>query len=85
MNDNSQVWFDVKASENVNTLHMVFGTSASIDQFINTYGYDYLMFTQSNQFTRDQWYTLTDDEHVWGIDKEADFSRAEKSNVHICT
>ena len=96
VNDNSQVWFDVKASENVNTLHMVFGTSASIDQFINTYGYDYLMFTQSNQFTRDQWYTLTDDEHVWSIDKEADFSfygvgidkngdwvKAEIKNQHI--
>lgn len=96
VNDNSQVWFDVKASENVNTLHMVFGTSATIDQFINTYGYDYLMFTQSNQFTRDQWYTLTDDEHVWSIDKEADFSfyvvgidkngdwvKAEIKNQHI--
>ena len=37
VNDNSQVWFDVKASENVNTLHMVFGTSATIDQFISNY------------------------------------------------
>lgn len=96
VNDNSQVWFDVKASENVSTLHMVFGTDASIDQFINTYSYDYLMFTQSNQFTREQWYTLTDDEHVWSIDKEADFSfyvlgidkngdwvKAEIKNQHI--
>ena len=55
-------------------MYFVFGTSASIDEFINTYSYDYLMFTQSNQFTREQWNTLTDDEHVWNVGKEADYN-----------
>ena len=54
------------------------------------------MFTQSNQFTREQWNTLTDDEHVWNVGKEADYNfhalgidgngdwvKAEIKNLHL--
>lgn len=96
VNDNGNAWFDVQSGEGIGSLYFVFGTSASIDEFINTYSYDYLMFTQSNQFTREQWNTLTDDEHVWNVGKEADYNfyalgidgngdwvKAEIKNLHL--
>ena len=74
LNEKGQAWFDVQSGANVNTLHFVFGTSSSIDEFVSRFGYDYLMFSQSNEFTREQWNTLTDDEHVWNIENETDYS-----------
>ncbi len=74
VNNDGHAWFDVQSGEGINTMYFVFGTSASIDEFINLYGYDYLMFTQANEFTRDQWSSLPDEMHVWNVEKENDYS-----------
>ncbi len=72
---NGKAFFDVQSAEDIKTLHMVLGTAKSIDEFISLYGYDYLMFTQGSDFTRDQWVELgNDNEQVWNINKEGDYS-----------
>ncbi len=72
---NGNAFFDVQSGEDIKTLHMVLGTAKSIDEFITLYGYDYMMFTQGTDFTRDQWIELgNDNEQVWSISKEGDYS-----------
>lgn len=72
---NGKAFFDVQSTQGVKTLHMVLGTAKSIDEFINVYGYDYMMFTQGSDFTRAQWIELgNDNEQVWNIDNEGDYS-----------
>lgn len=95
-NSDGNAWFDVQPSEGINNMHIVLATAKSIDEFLNVYGYDYLMFTQDQAFTREQWTTLTDDEHTWNIEREGDYSflvlgidnngdwvKASLENIHI--
>ena len=75
IDDNGQVTFDVQSGSGIKTLYMVLGKAKSIDEFINVYSYDYLMFTQSTQFTRDQWLALgEDDAQKWNVTEEGDYS-----------
>ena len=75
LDKNGKVFFDVQSGTGIKTLHMVIGKAKSIDEFINVYGYDYMMFTQGSSFTRDQWVALgEDDEQKWNITEEGDYS-----------
>ena len=72
---NGKAFFDVQSGSGIKTLHMVLATAKSLDEFINLYGYDYLMTSQATEFTRDQWIELaTDDEQKWNITDEGDYS-----------
>lgn len=72
---NGKAFFDVQSGAGIKTLHMVIGKAKSIDEFINVYGYDYMMFTQGSSFTRDQWLALgEDDDQKWNISEEGDYS-----------
>ena len=97
IDDNGQATFDVQPGSGIKTLYMVLGKAKSIDEFINVYSYDYLMFTQSTQFTRDQWLALGEDNaqkwniteegdysfYVLGIDENGDWVKAQILNQHI--
>lgn len=75
IDQDGKAFFDVQSGSGIKTLHMVIGTAKSIDEFINVYGYDYMMFTQGSDFTRDQWLALGEDnEQKWNIEKEDDYS-----------
>lgn len=75
IDQDGKAFFDVQPGNGIKTLHMVIGTAKSIDEFINVYGYDYMMFTQGSDFTRDQWLALGEDnEQKWNIEKEDDYS-----------
>ena len=88
--------FSVIPGKQIKTLHMVIGTSRSIDEFISIFGYEWLMFTQGSDFTADQWNELTDEDKGWNIESEDDYSfyvlgvdangdwvKAQVENVHI--
>lgn len=88
--------FSVIPGKQIKTLHMVIGTSRSIDEFVSLFGYEWLMFTQGSDFTADQWNELTDEDKGWNIESEDDYSfyvlgvdangdwvKAEVENVHI--
>lgn len=88
--------FSVVPGQQIKTLHMVIGTSRSIDEFISIFGYEWLMFTQGSDFTADQWNELTDEDKGWNVEREDDYSfyvlgvdangdwvKAEVENVHI--
>ena len=66
--------FSVIPGKQIKTLHMVIGTSRSIDEFISLFGYEWLMFTQGSDFTADQWNELTDEDKGWNIESEDDYS-----------
>lgn len=96
MNDDGQAYFSVQPGSNIKTLYMTLGSKKSIDEFLNVYGYDYLMFTQSTKFTADQWNELKQADKLWNIDTENDYSfyvlgvdgngdwvKAQVENVHL--
>ncbi len=66
--------FSVTPSAGIKTLYMVLGTKKSIDQFISIYGYDYLMFTQANAFTAEEWNALEAADRKWTVSKENDYT-----------
>ena len=72
--DNGAAKFDIQPTEGIKTLHAVLGTKKSIDEFVNIYSYDYMMFTQSNELTRDEWMAMDEDSRAWNISKEDDYS-----------
>lgn len=75
IDDSGNAFFDVNPGSGIKTLHMVIGKAKSIDEFVNVYGYDYLMSSMSTNFTRSQWLELSEkNEHSWGIDEEDDYS-----------
>lgn len=88
--------FSVIPGKQIKTLHMVIGTSRSIDEFMTIYGYEWLMFTQASDFTADQWNELTDKDKGWnverednysfyvlGVDANGDWVKAQVENIHI--
>ena len=74
--DNGAAKFDIQPTEGIKTLHAVLGTKKSIDEFVNIYSYDYMMFTQSNELTRDEWMAMDEDSRAWNISKEDQMKRA---------
>lgn len=74
LNANGAAQFSITPSAGIATMHTVFGTTASIDEFINVYSYDYLMFTQGESFTNEQWYALDESNKAWSVSKEGDYS-----------
>ena len=64
----------VTPSAGIATLHTVFGTKKSIDQFVNVYGYNYLMFGLGDSFTAEQWNSMSDSDKALSIDKEDDYT-----------
>ncbi len=74
LNEKGAAHFSITPGSGIVTLHTVFATTASIDEFVNTYSYDYLMFTQGESFTTEQWNALDESDQAWSVSKEADFS-----------
>lgn len=66
--------FDVTPGIDVHSLHLVLATSRSIDEFVNTYGYSALMYTQGINFNAEQWQQYGDQYKAWNIKKEGDYS-----------
>lgn len=66
--------FSVKPSNGIKTLHMILATTRSVDEAVNVYGYDFLMATQASSFTAAQWNELKDEDKVWDVSKEDDYS-----------
>lgn len=88
--------FDVKPGNGFKSLHLVLGSTKSIDEFVNLYGYSALMYNQGVSFSAEQWATYASEYKAWNIDKENDYSfcalavdangdwvKASVDNVHI--
>lgn len=85
--DETGVHFGVEPSSGIVALYTVFGTKKSIDEFVNVYSYDYLMFTQGLSHTIAQWKAdepvakvIREDDYsfyVLGIDKNGDWVKAQ--------
>lgn len=88
--------FSVDASSGIKTLHMILATTKSVDEGLNVYGYDFLMDISANNFTREQWNELNDEDKVWNVTKEDDYSflvlgidengdqvKVQLDNIHI--
>ena len=69
--DEAGAHFTVSPSAGIVALYTIFGTKKSIDEFVNVYSYDYLMFTQAMAQTVAQW---ADDTPVAKVSKEDDYS-----------
>lgn len=69
--DETGVHFGVEPSAGIVALYTVFGTKKSIDEFVNVYSYDYLMFTQGLSHTVAQW---KENEPVAKVERENDYS-----------
>ena len=74
----------------------VLGSTKSIDEFVNLYGYSALMYNQGVSFSAEQWATYASEFKAWNIDKENDYTfcalavdangdwvKASVDNVHI--
>lgn len=88
--------FDVKPGNGFKSLHLVLGSTKSIDEFVNLYGYSALMYNQGVSFSAEQWATYASEYKAWNIDKENDYTfcalavdangdwvKASVDNVHI--
>ena len=58
LDDNGRVNISITPGANIKTLHVVLGTTRSIDQNISTYGYGYVIQEMGTNFTADQWNEL---------------------------
>lgn len=74
LDTNGNPLFSVIPSSGIKTMHMILATTRSIDEAINLYGYDFLMATQAKNFTAEQWNELKDEDKVWNVSKEDDYS-----------
>lgn len=96
LNADGQTLFSVVPGVGMKTLHIVLATTKSVDEFVNVYDYNTLMSTQAVNFTADQWNELKDEDKVWNIVKEDDYSflvlgidengdqvRKQLDNIHI--
>lgn len=66
--------FDVKPGNGFKSLHLVLGSTKSIDEFVNLYGYSALMYNQGVSFSAEQWATYASEYKAWNIDKENDYT-----------
>lgn len=93
--DGKQI-FDVTPGSGINSLHLVFATTHSIDEFVNLYGYASLMYEQGINFSAEQWEKYSSEYRTWNIEKESDYSflalgvdengdwvKASVENLHI--
>lgn len=93
---NGKASFSVTPSDGIKTLYLVLAKTKSIDQFVSVYGYDYLMFTQANAFTAEQWNALDEADRKWsiseendytfcalGVDNNGDWVKVQLDNLHI--
>lgn len=96
LNSEGKPEFDVKPGSAFKSLHLVLGSTKSIDEFVNLYGYGALMYTQGVSFSAEQWATYASEFKAWSIEKENDYSfyalavdangdwvKASVDNVHI--
>lgn len=96
LNSEGKPEFDVKPGSTFKSLHLVLGSTKSIDEFVNLYGYNALMYTQGVSFSAEQWATYASEYKAWSIDKENDYTfcalavdangdwvKASLENVHI--
>lgn len=96
LDDSGKPNFDVKPGAGINSLHLVLGSTRSIDEFVSLYGYSALMYTQGVSFSTEMWETYGSEFKAWNIEKENDYSffalgvdengdwvKASVENVHI--
>lgn len=96
LNSEGKPEFDVMPGSAFKSLHLVLGSSKSVDEFVNLYGYNALMYTQGVSFSAEQWATYASEYKAWSIDKENDYTfcalavdangdwvKASLENVHI--
>lgn len=96
LDDNGLVNISITPGANIKTLHVVLGTTRSVDQNISTYGYGYVIQEMGTSFTADQWNELKPEDKKWNVNKEDDYSilvlgvdnegnwvKKQMDNIHI--
>lgn len=74
MDEDGKALFDVEPGNGINSLHLVLGSTKSIDEFVNLYGYASLMYTQGVNFSAEQWAKFGSEYRGWDITRENDYS-----------